>query len=412
MFALVRVLAVWGRPIARFPDTIGYETLDFFGNSDRFWPVTLPYWIIRNDTLRVATQVGIEILAIGFLATVVVAVCDKRMLAGVPVLVVGCAPQITRFDLTILSESLGLSFLAFALGAVILLFRRRTPATIVCAIVAVTLVAMTRSPQMILLLAATLVALISALRLGTQRSAIVAMSLVALTGWGIVQVTNNKPMSTLVFYTVLEDHVVHNPEAAAWFASHGMPFNSNIASSTGYVYPEDLPPDVREYLRLPTGQMPPSLMKAGGMEFARWVQRDGWKTYAHYAVTHPQDSIRIATERLDFMLNPTDDTLLPLQPRVIVPHIVFGDYQWWLFIAGIAFAVAATRRLWAPLLSFLVGMLGISALWFGVIAHTSGIEHGRHAITVAVAIRLVCIVSVVYVVNELVKQWKYRRADG
>lgn len=411
MFALLRVLVVWDRPIARFPDTIGYESLNFLGNTDRFWPVTLPYWIIRDDTMRVAMHTSIGVLAIGFLATVVVTVCDRRIWTGIPILLVGCAPQITRFDLTILSESLGLSYLAFTLGAIILLFRRRTRATIVCAIVAITLVSMTRSPQMLLLVAATFVALIAALRSGTQRSAILAMSLVALTGWGVVQLNNNKPMSTLVFYTVLDDHVLHDPKAASWFVAHGMPFNSDIESSTGYLYPEDLPSDVREYLRLPRGQMPPTLMKVGGMEFARWVHRDGWKTYAHYVVTHPRASIRVATDRVDFMLNPADELLLPLKPRVIVPHVVFGDYQWWLVAAVLAFATAALRRLWAPILTFLVGSLGMSAVWFAVVAHTSGIEHGRHAITVAVAIRLVCVVSIVYVVNELARQRKYLRTN-
>lgn len=413
LFALVRIVAVWGRPVARFPDTHGYESLNFFGSADRFWPVTLVYWLVRNDIARVVVQTGVQIVAVGFLATAVISLCGRKTWTGVMVLVFACTPQITRFDSAILSESLGLSYLALALGFGILAVTRPSTLRVIGAATGVALLAMTRSPQVFLLGVASLVALIAALRAGTQRNVITAMSFVLLTGWGFLQIHNNQSMSTLVFYTVLDDHIVHDPGVARWFADHGMPYNAAIEKSSGYLRPHEVPTDVLEYVDLPSGQMPLSLMRDGGMDLARWVKTQGWKTYGQYIATHPGWALRLVEKRADFMLNPADNTLLPLRPHIVVPRAVFGDYQWWCIAAAfIATFAVIRRRRWTAVHNALVGSFATVLVWFAIVAHTSGLEHGRHAITVSVALRLLCIVAIAFSLTVSRTERDYRGDDG
>lgn len=404
IFLFVRAASVWNRPFARFPDTIGYEKFDLLGRTDRFWPTTLVYWLVRNDTARVIVQVGIQLLAFAFLATVVVALCNRRIWSGVPVLVVASAPQITRFDLAILSESLGISFLVLAIGSVLLLLRRQSAGTASLAVVSIGLFAMTRPPQFLALIAASAIAVVIAVRTRTRLATVTAASFLVLSSWGAVQLHNNEPMSTLVFYAVLADHVVPSQSATDWFASNGMPATPVIRASHAYVYPRDLSPELVREVALPKGQMPPALMKAGGLELASWVKAHGWSTYARFVAEHPAETWRLIDKKWDEMLNPADSQLLPVSPRTVVPGFVFGNVLWWSIAAVlVAIVLAVVCGLTRPLIS-LGAMAAGSFLWFTAIVHTSGIEHGRHAITVAVAIRLLAVITIVYSLTNLKDQ--------
>lgn len=412
VFAALRVVAVWARPTTRFADSVGYDKLDFLGRADRFWPVTFVYWLARNDTARIAVQTSTQILAFALLATAVVVTCGQRLWTGLPILVIACTPEVTRFDLTILSESLGISFLAMALGSCLLLLRRQSAGNIVLTIASITLFAMTRPPQMMFLAVACVAAVIYALRSRTRWAAVSAAVLAVMSVWGVVQLHNNEPMSTLVYYTVLNDRIVRNNDASRWFASHGMPLNSNISATNGYLYQWEVPKNLLDYVNLPAGQKPPKLMGVGGFDFARWVKREGWKTYAQYVVARPRNAWHVVTRRWDFMLNPTDKQLLPLSPRTVVPRAAFGDIQWWTIAALLAAASALFARRWTRVLTFVSLGFAFAVAWFAVVAHTSGIEHGRHAITVAIAMRLLCVIAIVHVVEALTSQRMYRGGNG
>lgn len=401
VFLIVRVASVWNRPVARFPDSVGYETLSIFGTADRFWPTTLVFWLIRNDTARVIAQVGIQVVAFAFLATAVAALCNKSWWAGLPVLVVACAPQVARFDLAILSESLGISYLAFALGSVILVLRRQTSATVSLVIVSISLFAMTRPPQFPALVVASVGAAIVAATRRTRRATICAAILVVLTEWGAIQIRNNEPMSTLVYYTVLADRIIPDERATEWFVSHGMPVSPAILSSHAYVYPRDLSPELIAELKLPKRQMPPSLMRAGGFELANWVKSRGWATYGRYVVSHPLESLRLVGKKWDSMLNPSIRQLLAISSRNVLPQAVFGNALWWAIAALVSTLALIILRL-STRIHLALACLGAGTFaWFATVAHTSGIEHARHAITVAVAIRLIAVITIVFTVTTL-----------
>jgi hypothetical protein len=396
VFAALRTWRVIGRPIARFNDTAGYLEFDPFGSGARFWPVTLPFDLLANDISRVVAHLVVAVGAWGFLAWVVTEPIRGRHRWAAPlVLLVGLTDPASRFDITILSESLGLSYAIAAMGSWIWLVRRRDRLSGALVIATTGLFGMTRNTHVGLLVVITIIALIFWFfrEPNRFRGAIVgALSVLSL--FGLLLLASNHSMTNLVMYYTVAQQVLHDEAAIAWYADRGMPVTDEILSAAGggFVYRDDLPPELATLLDLPESQPPPTLMLAGGMELARWMRASGKSTYVSYLLAHPSRTISVLTSRTDLLLNPT--YLLPLAVRPLIPPWVFAPWQWCV-VAILASAAAAGHRKWDAATYISLATLALAVFWFSTVALAGPGTEQRVAVTLAVVIRAAAVVAVI-----------------
>lgn len=390
----IRASASLGRPIARFPDSLGYETFHLFGSVDRFWPIPFLYSIVTTDTGRVLLHVVIGSSAWAWCALVLSGRSNYPRMILATVLLLGLSPQIVRYDLAILSESLGLSFMVLAVTATINLLRRRSPLSLGMWLVAISLCANTRPVQLFVLIVALAIPLLKFVASrGRQISTSTVVLLFVLLA-GFLQLRGNANTSTLNFYTVLQERIMLDDARFDWFSNHGMPVITGMRNASGYDFSGDLPPDVSNIITLPAGQQPPTLMRVGGAELAAWVVDKGWTTYARYLVTHPHDSFSRLTSLTNETLSPPNDDFLPLDNGPMIPRVLFGSWELWsvLGLGSLVLVFLKNRQDFAVLLGLSVAGSGV----FVLSMLTSGIEHPRHAVTSAAALRLIALVAIVF----------------
>ena len=142
-------------------------------------------------------------------------------------------------------------------------------------------------------------------------------------------------------------------------------------------------------------------MIAGGIEFAKWVRHHGWSTYAKFLATHPNDAIKIATDQNYYALNPGPIDLLPTDATLVVPDWIFGGWQWFALPALTLVAVLAYFRRLDRVLIKLLCALSLCIPWFFIVVHAAGMEHPRHALGVAVTVRLIGLTLIVYAIERL-----------
>jgi hypothetical protein len=200
-------------------------------------------------------------------------------------------------------------------------------------------------------------------------------------------------MSELKFYTVLQERVVSDEKRFQWFANEGMPTTDEMRDPPSYDERSDLPGELADYVKLPIGQLPPSLIGRGGLPLAEWVREDGWVAYLRYVITHPTDTWSRLNDLSTPTLNPIDRDLLPLNNRPTAPRFFFLPWQWWAIIGALTalFQLRSNQRYLSRLF---FSTYAIAAIWYAGVVLTSGIEHPRHAISIAVAIRIVALVTV------------------
>lgn len=385
-YALLRASAVWGLHPATFPDSAGYLDLDLSSPVARTWPVPLLFSLVRPDPMRVAMHVVLGVLAWTWLARVLGRNSRFPGLVAVLTFVVGLAPQVVRYDLTILSESLAITFGVAMVAATLAVADNVSARSLTQWVLVMTVFSMVRPQHMIVLFAAG--AFVLARAVG-RRALPGALGLVVLGAsvLGIVQFRANRPTSELNLYTVIVERVLNDDTRFAWFVDNGMPDIPGMREAQGYDYAEQVPTDVLAFLQLPVGQAPPSLMRVGGLPFAQWVRSEGWSTYARYVATHPSDTRARITDLASPTLDPVNDDFLPLESRTVVPRWLFVPWKLCcvLVAAGTAFAVLTGRLRRA---GTLVAMVVTTATIYSAAMLTSGIEHPRHASMVAVLLRV------------------------
>ena len=388
-YAAARASVVLGIAPVRFPDSTGYLALDFLSPEARLWPVPLVYSLVRSDAARVGIHVLAGVVAWVLLAHVLSARSRFPGTARAVVLAVGLAPQVVRYDLTILSESLAISAAVATVALGVRAARRRSADPLFIAVF--TVFCMTRPQHLLLLFAAAAVVLV---RTAVRRAlpGLTATVILVAAALGGVMLHGNRPTSELNFYTVVVERVLNDDSRFAWFVAHGMPEIPGMRQAQSYDYPEQLPADVARYLRVPTGQAPPSLMRVGGMKFAEWVRADGWRTYAEFVITHPTDTRARLSGLADPTLDPPNDDFLPLLSRTVMARWVFVPWQACAVIAlaGIVMAIGAADR---ARMRILLACTAATFVLYSSNALTSGIEHPRHMSTVAVLVRLAALVA-------------------
>lgn len=394
LYAILRASVSIGRPIARFADTPGYESLRFIGSIDRFWPVPFVFHLVQPDTMRVVAHIGVGIVAWTWLALVLSRVSRYSLALFCAVLFVGLAPQVTRYDLAILSESLGISFAVMAVAATVSLARAPSNGKRVVWCMAITACAMTRPVQLIILFACAAWCAIRFIKSSRLTLAVPTAVLGLLSVWGVALLQGNHPTSMLNFYTVLAERVVPDDARYAWFTSHGMPDIPGVRQSEGYDFAGALEPNLASIVSLPVGQAPPAIIRAGGMPLAIWVRDHGWVSYAKYVLSHPADSWSRITSLATPTLSPHNDDFLPLEARTVVPRIIFGDWRVWTLVGLAAMALVLLRSKHESLLSAMLAMYSLAFVVHVAALFASGIEHPRHSVTVAVILRVLPLVAV------------------
>lgn len=390
-YAVLRALVVLGKPVGRFPDTDGWLALAWWGDNERFWPVPAVLTLAGSDGVRVALHVMAGTVAWVYLAFTVARLSRFPRTTGLVTLAVGLTPQVTRWDLAILSESLSITFTVAAIAATI---RLATGAGSLVAWMCLTsLVGLTRPTHLVVVFAIAAVAAVSTARSRLQRHAIPALVFVAVSIWGVVLLDGNSPTSRLNIYTVLANDVAPSDERWSWFVDEGMPAAPGAREATGYDFAGALPDDLASIVDLPVGQQPPAIVRAGGVALAEWVRDEGVTTLARWIITHPAESLGTLADRADATLSPPNDDFLPLETRQVMPRLLFGPWEVWAGLWAAAALLATLRRRAARDVRTIAAM-GVSvAVVYGITMLFSGIEHQRHAATVATAVRVVALAS-------------------
>lgn len=391
-YAVLRGAAVRGLHPATFPDSAGYQNLDLSAPIDRTWPVPLQFFLVKSDHARVLVHVLIGALAWTFLASFLGKKRKFPTLVTIATFVMGLSPQVIRYDLAILSESLTIS-VGVALVAATLVVADETSwrwRTLWSALFVI--FSMIRPQHMILLTLVTAVILANGLW-KRRLPGFGGLFLVTACIVGFVQLWANRPTSELNLYTVIVEQVLTDNTRFAWFVDHGMPSIPGMRAATSYDYAEQAPKEVLDFLQLPTGQAPPQLVRVGGMQFAHWVRNSGWSTYAKYVISHPSDTRNRITELLSPTLDPTNDRFLPLQTRTVIPRSLFFTWEVCvlLVLSGSAFALLNAQ--WRRSAVMMMSLLAVGAIYSAAML-TSGIEHPRHASTVAVLLRVCALAGV------------------
>jgi hypothetical protein len=390
----IRVLASIDRPIARFPDSAGYETFHFLGEIDRFWSVPFLYAFFDNDAGRVALQVVVATATWSWCALILSRMSRYTRTVLTAVLLLGISPQVVRYDLALLSESLGISFFVFTIAASLHLRKNRNTFSVIIWLVSLTLCIYTRPVHLWVLVVVLLPPIATFIAHRGRTISLTTVALLVIAGGAFLQLRANSSTSALNFYTVLQERVITDDSRFDWFTQQGMPVSAGMRDATGYDFTDQFPPEVAAIIPLPEGQVPPTLMRVGGVPLAQWVQDNGWKTYAHYVLTHPADTFSRLTSLTNATLSPPNDDFLPLENGPMIPRVLFGSWELWSLLTAGALVVVflKSRKDFMYLASLCITLIAVYAT--SLLA--SGIEHPRHSVTSAVALRLIAVVALVY----------------
>lgn len=383
-YIAVRASTVWGRTPARFPDSVGYLHFDLFSPGSRLWPVTLVYALCNGDTARVTAQVLLGACAWVWLAHELSRGCRLAGAMRTVTLVVGLVPQVVRYDLAILSESLSVTFGVAAVAASVAAVTRPGTGTRWGWTAAFITFAMSRQQHLLLLFCATGAVIVAATvrrRVPPARGLVLAAAAV----FGLQQMAATSSLSALNMYTVLAERVITDDTRFAWFVDRGMPDIPGMREAGGYDYAEQVPAGLLALAGFPEGQAPPSLLRVGGVPLLEWVQGDGWRTYARWVTTHPGDTRSRLVGLAGPTLQPPNDDFLPLDTRAPVPRVLFPPWKMSLALCALAVALGifTSRRREAGLVAML---LGSSFVLYATAVMGSGIEHPRHVAVSAVVL--------------------------
>lgn len=404
VYFFLRMTASVGQPLGIFPDSQSYESLVFIGSSERFWAIPMFYSVFNNQDMRVLLQVCIGVFAWSCLALLLSQHTKYSRLVLCATLTLGLAPQVIRYDVAMLSESLGISFAVLLVTATVAISHSHSSMARIAWWLTLILVVFTRPTHLVVVALLLLIAIFRIARTRGSRGIPLAIAISCVFSWGLVQLMGNKPYSTLNFYTVLMDRVVTDQNRYDWFVQEGMPDIPEVQTSSGYDFAGQLDPALQKIIELPSGQQPPSIIRAGGVTLAQWVTADGWKTYAKYVVTHPSDSLQRLWELSSPTLAAQNDDFLPLKNGATFSRSLFMPWKIWAISGLFALAILALRPRERTFALRTAGMALTTTVLYGATVLTAGIEHQRHAVTTAVLVRVLALIAIVAILPARSKQ--------
>ena len=391
----VRGIAAVGQTVQRYPDSVGYDTLKFFSPTDRPWPIPFIYALTGSDTSRVVAHVIIGTLAWGSLAWVASRGVRWQRTAFIAVLVLGLTPQVIRYDVVILSESLSISFAVLAVASTMYRLAVRSTFATVWWALSLMLCAMSRPTHALIIVACLAPVMWKFLSSRGKNLNLGSVGLLLLLLSSVFTIQQSQHMSLLNLYTVVSSRVISDDQRFDWFVDRGMPVSDGMRTATGYDYKEDLPGDIAAIVQLPIGQQPPSLMRVGGVELAKWLKDNGWRNVVLYLITHPSDTVSHSARLVNATLNPPNGDFLPLQNGPMIPWAVASTWQMWVIVFAASCALLIVQRSTRRHAALLIGMLCTTTMIYIATVHTSGIEHVRHSSTVAVIIRILGLTALI-----------------
>ncbi len=393
VYSIVRFMSVAGETAVRFPDSLGYERLTFMGANERFWSVPLFFSLVKTSHQRVLLHVVVGIIAWSYLAWQIGLLARWRKTMIAAVFLIGLTPQVTHFDLAILSESLGISFAVASVAATLHLVHSRSRWATGLWLLFTTLMVFTRPTHLVVLFACAIYCIAAYVLSRRHKRKISAFLLSVLSLWGFMQLSGNESQSTLNFYTVLQRRILSDDSSYSWFIKNGMPDIVGIRDVRGYGTAAQLDPAIREIVQLPTKQTPPMSMVVGGIPLAEWVDANGWQTYVRYLLTHPSNVRSIIEKRTPQSLSASDETFLPTKSHPYVPRQIFNPWWAWSVILFSSLVITWLSRARVAVARALTVSTVLASVVFLISMLMSAIEYERHSVTAAVMLRVLALAS-------------------
>lgn len=418
IYVVVRVTAFSGVTSVAYRDSESY--LDVAGQSllsadfwagARPWTVPLLYKLLPgDDSARTIGQLVLSLAGWGALAGAVARVLRPRalsVLAFGAVLAFSLSFAVIRWDVLVLSESVSISLTAAVAAAWLELLRAPRRAGVLAVLVLDLLWVFSRDSNAYLALATAVGALIWLARpgpMGRRWPAILALGLiftfaasVAATGTQEAQLRRNeRPLLHVVGRRVLI-----NPRERAFFLDHGMPRptaivlrHRKILAAIGDTIPSDPPTDA----------------------YLRWVREHGRSTLARYLIAHPGATLRPLVKFRKRLLGGvtqgyrSPDARMALPEPVasaLYPHRVHSVLRWLMVTTVLTLLVAlagGASRMWLVPAGLIVLQLPHALLVY----HGDTLEIPRHAILMAIMLRLGILMLALFAVGGLLERVRER----
>jgi hypothetical protein len=421
IYVALRVGATGGLHSVRWPDTATYEYQQSVGDflaGLRPWTVAVLYHLVPDETLRGYAQVTVALICWLALAAVVAAsIRDTRLriIAFATTLALSLAPNVLGWDFVLLSESVSLSLAAAFVAAWLAFIGWMRWQTLVVLVAIALLWIFTRDSNAYVVLTTVVLLAISLAVRGKRRlrgAALGGMVLVFAASYISYTAgpSYHTPDATRLegrwvpsLLDILGKRAFKDPQAVAYFESHGMPVNQPL----------------RSVIEQPVAHHPEFLETPGLTSFRRWIASHGRTTYVRYSLEHPGYGIQAPAEDWRVLLFPNVSSYYELPrgaplPEVVEQNVYAGSVGTMLFYTVIAVTVAGWAA-WrgAMRLACVVpaGLLLSTIPHALVIWHGSGLELERHAISLAVLFRVAIILLLFLSVDALLTQRQSRISE-
>ena len=406
-----------------FTDTSEYERVERMSVfSLDFWTWYKPWgsallWKVLPGATSTSAPVGQEIISVAawlFLAFVMFRTLERRAVKYVGfslVLAFSLVPAIAVWDGALLSESLSVSLGALLVGTMLLVAESPSWPRVAALLVAAFLLANTRSsngyltPFLLIPLAVAAAWRASAGRRARWPAVAVAVGSLAIAGF--TQVSVNVRQWEVSFGEIVAGRILHSPSATAYFIAHGMPYRPSLEQQLWNA--EHRLPNTYYMERYETD---PTLTW-----FFPWFNARFRSVYAGYLLSHPSQALVDPMRDLPSLVSASPSTHdlqgLPVGiyaaqgyrdalpgwlARVLYPSS-------WRLLLALSVAVLVLllglavngigRRVWlVPAIMLLSTLPHAAIIWDG-----SATSLGRHALLLAIYVRLGLILASVYVVD-------------
>lgn len=411
-YAAARIWVVASASPSVLPDSYAYARIAELPVGLRFftefkpWGVPLFYKLLP-EPLAVWAPIGQVILSSACWLLLAIAVSRSfrdqrlRVISFTIVLAFSLATAITQWDALVLSESLSLSFFALFLAACLELMRRPTALSVTGAALAALLFTGARDANGYLaFLVLFPLALIVAVR--GRRSVGIALSCAAiLILTAHMWAASNPRRWELLLTDAIQQRVLDEPEARAFFIERGMPYTKDLRGRVSETRHS------RERF-----EQAPDLAA-----FRRWLRAEGKRTHIEYLLGHPSKLVGEPLAELPTMVSPAGmTTYKPPGQRSVLPR--------WLE-RGLYVESAASLLVWAVLallIATLAAFAGVAArVWLvpvlamitvvpqAIIVWMEPMEVGRHALVLGVTLRVAVILLILFLVDALLVTRRLRR---
>jgi hypothetical protein len=377
-------------------------TMDFLAAPGPFAFLLVLKLCARNLRVLVLVQSCASAAAWLYLASTVRATMRTRaaQLAGFTgLLLVGCSPRVIEWNAFVASESISVTLLCVAIALGIRLVTGAGRRTLVLFLVTLVALGFTRDTNALTLLPVAALVLVGAfVHWISWRGALITAGVAVITA-AIAMSLSGRADPPRWYWPLNETTVlrlVGDDTAEPYLVAHGFPLDHNVrALHDNFAF------------------MHEQMTKGADFRPLReWVRRDGRSTYTRFLATHPAWTLARPLDDVGPVLTPAVEGY----SRVIFhndppdPYGWLGTIGWpgsqlvagsWLAGAAAVIIVVAVRRPDRRRFACALGFLGVIAIaGYYAAFHGDALEVPRHALTSAVALRIVAWTAVALAIDE------------